>query len=101
MLQRHNPNTFECNQPSFIFQQDNALSHASKWTLCRLKQEGIEVLEHPGNSPDMNAIEGSWMPMRIAITTDWGALHTIERTERAWRGEWDKIPQDKIRAMVA
>jgi hypothetical protein len=32
-----------------------------------LAQEGIEVLEHVGNSPDMNAIESAWMPMRIAI----------------------------------
>jgi hypothetical protein len=59
MLQRHDPDTFECDPPHFIFQQDNAPSHASKWTLRRLKKEGIEVLEHIGNSPDMNAIEGS------------------------------------------
>ncbi len=57
------------NSP-FVFQQDNAPSHASRWTLRRLAQEGIEVLEHIGNSPDMNAIEGAWMPMRIAITQD-------------------------------
>jgi hypothetical protein len=59
MLQRHDPDTFECDQPCFIFQQDNAPSHASKWTLRRLKQEGIEVLDHVGNSPDRNAIEGA------------------------------------------
>ena len=34
----------------------------------QLAQEGIEVLEHVGNSPNINAIEGAWMPMRIAIT---------------------------------
>ena len=49
----------------------------------------------------MNAIEGAWMLMRIAITQDWGAPHTLEWTDRAWQGEWAKIPQDKIRAMVA
>jgi hypothetical protein len=100
MLQRHDPDTFECDQPHFIFQQDNAPSHASKWTLRRLKQEGIEVLDHVGNSPDMNAIEGTWMPMRITITKDWGSPHTIEWTDRAWRGAWADIPQDKIRALV-
>jgi hypothetical protein len=41
------------------------------------------------------------MPMRIAITQDWGGPHTLEWTDRAWQGEWAKIPQDKIRAMVA
>ena len=41
------------------------------------------------------------MPIRIAITKDWIALYTLEWTNRAWKGEWAKIPQDKIRAMVA
>jgi hypothetical protein len=43
-----------------------------------LKQAGIPLLEHVGNSPDMNAMEGAWMPMRIGITKDWGASYTIE-----------------------
>ena len=41
------------------------------------------------------------MPMRITITQDWSAPQTLEWTDRAWRGERAKIPQDKIRAMVA
>ena len=49
----------------------------------------------------MNAIEGAWMPMRIEITQDWGAPHTIELTDGAWRGAWDNLSQDKIRALVA
>jgi hypothetical protein len=43
--------------PGFIFQQDNALSHKSYWTLEMLHNASIEILEHPGNSPNMNAIE--------------------------------------------
>lgn len=101
MLQRHDPDTFECDMLPFVFQQDNAPSHASKWTQRRLKKEGIPLLEHIGNSLDMNAIEGAWMPMRIAITKDWGAPHTLEWTDRAWRGQQDLFPQDKIRALVA
>ena len=98
MLQRHDLDTLECDQPSFVFQQDNAPSHASKWTLRRLEKAGIPLLEHISNSPDMNAIEGAWMPMRIATTRDWGAPHTLEWTDRAWQGQWDLIEQDKIRS---
>jgi hypothetical protein len=100
-LQEHDPDTFNCDRSPFIFQQDNAPSHASKWTLRRLAKAGITVLEHIGNSPDMNAIEGAWMPMRIEITQKWGEPHTLEWTDRAWRGAWDDFPQDKIRALVA
>jgi hypothetical protein len=65
-----------------------------------LKKAGIELLKHIGNSPNMNAIEGTWMLIRIAVTKDWGNPHTIKWTERVWRGEWDRIPQAKIRALV-
>jgi hypothetical protein len=88
-LQIHEPDEFECDIKPFLFLQDGAPSHSSKWTERRLRQEGISILEHVGNSPDMNAIESGWMPMRISITKDWNRLHTIEWTERAWRGEWE------------
>jgi hypothetical protein len=58
MVQRHDPDTFECDQLSYLFQQDNAPSHASKWIQRRLQKEGIPLLKHIGNSPEMNAIEG-------------------------------------------
>jgi len=38
--------------------------------------------------------------MRIAITKDWGAPSSIDWADRAWRGQWDLLPQDAIRAMV-
>jgi hypothetical protein len=86
---------------TFHFNKITLLHTLSKWTIRRLKREGIPLLEHIGNSPDMNALEGAWMSMRIAITKDWGASHTLEWTDRAWRGQWDLFPQDKIRALVA
>jgi hypothetical protein len=100
-LQIHEPDEFECDIKPFLFLQDGAPSHSSKWTERRLRQEGIPILEHVGNSPDMNAIESGWMPMRISITKDWNRPHTIEWTERAWRGEWENLHQDKIRSWVA
>jgi hypothetical protein len=86
--------------PGFIFQQDNAPLHKSHWTLEMLHNASIEILEHPGNSPDMNAIEKAWMLMRIAITNVWNRPYTIEWTKRAWYAEWDAIEQDEIREWV-
>ena len=83
----HEPDEFEYDIQRYVFQQDNAPSHASKWTIRKLQQEGILVLEHIGNSPDMNAIEQAWMPMRKRITKDWNRPHIIEWTDRAWRAE--------------
>ena len=100
-MQIYEPDTFSTDIIPFSFQQDNAPSHASKWTRRRLEKEGIPIHKHIGNSPDMNAIESTWMPMRIAITKDWGAPSNIEWTDRAWRGQGHLISQDKIGVMVA
>ena len=99
-LQWHEPDEFPCDIIPYSFQHDNAPAHASKWTKRRLKKEGLLIHEHTGNSPETNAIEQAWMPMRIAITKDWGAPSSIDWADRAWRGQWDLLPQDAIRAMV-
>jgi Asp-tRNA(Asn)/Glu-tRNA(Gln) amidotransferase B subunit len=67
-IQIHNPDEFECDIPQFVFQQDNAPSHASQWTIQELKKAGIPLLELVGNSLDMTAIESAWVPVRISIT---------------------------------
>jgi hypothetical protein len=40
------------------------------------------------------------MPLRITITQQWNAPHTLEWTERAWRTEWESYSMDKIRFLV-
>lgn len=92
----HDPDSLE-PAPKPIFQQDNAPSHNSRHTLRLFEQEGIQLLEHPGNSPDMSAIEKEWMPLRIAITNQWNRPHTLEWTARAWEAEWEKFPIETIR----
>ncbi len=87
VLQIYEPGEFEYDILGSSFIQDGAPSHASKWTMRKLKQEGILIHEHVGNSLDMNAIEKAWMPMRIAITRDWNRPHTIKWSDRAWRAE--------------
>ena len=62
----------------FILQQDGAPSHTSQYTTLLFESKGYLLHEHAGNSPDMNAIEHAWMPMRIAITNTWNRPHTLE-----------------------
>jgi hypothetical protein len=44
----------------FILQQDNAPSHTSAFTRQALAEHGLQLLEWPPNSPDMNCIENIW-----------------------------------------
>ena len=40
------------------------------------------------------------MLLKIEIIQQWNAPYIIEWTDRAWRAEWEKFPQDRIRALV-
>jgi DDE superfamily endonuclease len=42
---------------SFVLQQDNALCHTAKKVKAWLARNKLNVLEWPGNSPDLNPIE--------------------------------------------
>lgn len=92
--QIHDPDDTELDR--YLFQHDNASSHASRWTKIVLEEAGIEILEHVGKSPDMNAIEQAWMPMRIDITKIWNRPHTLEWTARAWMSAWQELPQENM-----
>lgn len=47
-----------------IFQQDLALCHTSHKMRTFFEDSGIEVLDWPGNSPDINPIENLWATIK-------------------------------------
>ena len=69
-----------------IFQQDGAPAHTAKSVKAFLAQEGIEVLDWPGNSPDLNPIENLWaiMKSRMASQTFTNRQQLLEAIIRSW-----------------
>lgn len=50
-----------------IFMHDGAPCHKAKSITAYLRQKKIKVLDWPGNSPDMNAIENGWELLKREI----------------------------------
>lgn len=73
-------------KPSFVFQQDNAPCHTAQACSSWFRRNGIEVLDWPGNSPDLNPIENLWARLKrlVSRTQPSNKRQLIESIIQSW-----------------
>ncbi len=78
--------------------QDNDRAHTSKETIKWLKDHGVQVIEWPAFSPDLNCIENLWGLMKRQV-------EEVDPTEpKRFEGEvmkiWDDITHELLESFI-
>ena len=84
----------------FVVMDDNARPHRAYVVTEYLEREGIERMDWPARSADINPIEHVWDILQRRISARPVQPQTREDLTRALIEEWTRIPRPAIRKLI-
>lgn len=85
----------------FLFMQDNARPHTARIVTQYLDEVGIERLQWPARSPDINPIEHVWDELGRRIRSRRVAPVNLYQLGEALVDEWEDFPQQTVANLIA
>ena len=85
---------YSLDKSKIIFQQDNDPKHKSRLAMNWFKDNGIELLDWPPQSPDLNPIEHIWDYLKRKLNAYGNPAEGIHELWERVQTEWENIPTD-------
>ncbi|CAK1599693.1 unnamed protein product [Parnassius mnemosyne] len=84
----------------FLLMHDNARPHVAHCVEEYLEEVGIQKLQWPARSPDLNPIEHVWGMFKRKIKSSSKPPQTLNELRNAALAAWDSIPQVDVRNII-
>uniref|UniRef100_H3GUW3 Tc1-like transposase DDE domain-containing protein n=1 Tax=Phytophthora ramorum TaxID=164328 RepID=H3GUW3_PHYRM len=84
----------------YIYQQDNASIHRSKFTTAFFEEEDIRVLDWPVRSPDLNPIENVWAMMDQIVYHNGKQYDSVAELTAAIYAAWETVDLTYLRKLI-
>ena len=91
---------YDMDRARFVFQQDNDPKHTCKLAKDWIKDNQVEVLDWPAQSPDLNPIEHLWWELKRRLGKYPEAPKSILELWERVEVEWEAIPREKCLELI-
>jgi len=80
------------------FQQDNAPQHTSHLAQRWFHNHGVDLLDFPPYSPDLNPIENLWSILKARVEAR--LARTTDEVERVLKEEWETLDKELLTSLA-
>ena len=85
---------------NFVYQDDNARSHIARTVVNFMETEGIEHMECPAVSPDLNPIENLWSKVTHTMDSSANQPTNLAELRQAITDAWQALPLQTLATLI-